>query len=660
MDPQNHSKALPNWQKKILTQIDGRVCSLFVAADPDALLSEESMQSALTAKGFSLYCYDDSIALRYFLEHKIKPLNSQCVISVDTDAVDINALPFDILKQASTLSCSLGDCFPELTYSVLQRLQLDELNILDEALADYSPGQLNHSASCDFVLRHVFKVAPEVIQTSSDLLKVLLGLHYRSVELPEDLKNRLIKLLEKRSTFASWPLASLVSSKPDFFAFLQAHWPNYLDNVLREITQGKPSIPKPYTSINIPFGHDDVRIYIDNLFLEGYLTPVELTDADKLAEHWSIVGILIDDEKAFQKRFDGLVSRCNETLPTMDDRHQQWQQFAYRWAELSALYHNNPKSSEQTKDYLALQTAIDERFSEWLRAKFASLINHPPLPPVMLHHVPRAMARDIEASSNAKVALILIDGLALDQWLTIKQGLSHQWDEESSVFAWVPTVTSVSRQALFSGKAPYQFAKTIGTTRQEPKAWEQFWLDHGLNKTQVYYEKGLGTDNIDDLLDRLSDRRHRALGLVINTVDDLMHGMLLGAQGMHNQVSLWAETGYLDRLVGHLVSHGYSIYLTSDHGNAESKGVGKINEGAIAEERGERTRVYATKALRESVNISPESAVNWPTTGLPNDYFATVMKGRDAFVAKNETIVGHGGITIEEVIVPFIKIKSKT
>jgi hypothetical protein len=215
----------------------------------------------------------------------------------------------------------------------------------------------------------------------------------------------------------------------------------------------------------------------------------------------------------------------------------------------------------------------------------------------------------------------------------------------------------VSRQALFSGKAPYQFEKTIHTTSSEPKAWQQFWMDYGLEKNQVYYEKSLGTDDIHALLDRLSDKRLRAVGLVINTVDDMMHGMQLGAAGMHNLVNLWGQNGYLNCLLDGLLDKGFSIHLTSDHGNVEAIGSGKINEGAIAESRGERTRVYESESLRESVIIDCESAIKWPPMGLPNNYWPTVMKGRKAFVTKGENIVGHGGISIEEVIVPYVTVK---
>ena len=658
---------VPKWQKKILDQLDSRLGTGFIADDPDCLLVEENLQKALLDKGFNLYFYEGSIELRYFLEEKVVSSQANCVVSVDTDTFELQSLPYDILNQSSTVSVSLGDCFPDLSYAVLKSLAAEDLNALDSALDEYSPGQLNENASGDFVLRHVFKVAPEVIQTSSDLLKNLLGLHYRDIDLPDILKARLIKLLLKRRQFTDWPLREIVADKGRFFGFLQKHWSSYVAEVAVSLEKGIEEPQSVYEAKNggrekvvLPFGHDDVRVYIDNLFLEGYLQPIEINDPDKLTGHWCLVGVLQDSEKELKKRVTGLIKLCEESLPSLSDRHQQWFQFAYRWAELSSVFHMN-QPDFAIEAYAQLQADIDLRFSDWLLSKYAGLHNHPPMPPVMLHHASRFMARELRDLPSVKVALVVVDGLSIEQWITVRNQLGVTEEvKETAIFAWVPTVTSVSRQALFSGKAPYQFAKSIQTTGSEPKAWIEFWLNNGLSQQEVFYKKGLGRDDGSLLNDQLSDRRLKAVGLVINTVDDMMHGMQLGAAGMHNQVALWAKNGYLSNLVSSLLTQGFSIHITSDHGNVEAAGSGKVREGAIAESRGERTRVYESDTLRASISYGSDEAIAWPQIGLPTNYWPTVMKGRKAFVAKNEKIVGHGGISLEEVIVPYVTIKRDT
>ena len=83
-------------------------------------------------------------------------------------------------------------------------------------------------------------------------------------------------------------------------------------------------------------------------------------------------------------------------------------------------------------------------------------------------------------------------------------------------------------------------------------------------------------------------------------------------------------------------------------------------EGVIAETRGQRARVYPTPELRAQVAASFAFAREWQPVGLPPGYFPLVAGGRDAFVKQGTSIVGHGGIAIEEVIVPLVKFSRRT
>ena len=53
-------------------------------------------------------------------------------------------------------------------------------------------------------------------------------------------------------------------------------------------------------------------------------------------------------------------------------------------------------------------------------------------------------------------------------------------------------------------------------------------------------------------------------------------------------------------------------------------------------------------------------AIEWPAHGLPEDCLALLAPGRCAFVREGERIVGHGGIALEEVVVPMVEIEATT
>jgi hypothetical protein len=123
--------------------------------------------------------------------------------------------------------------------------------------------------------------------------------------------------------------------------------------------------------------------------------------------------------------------------------------------------------------------------------------------------------------------------VALDQWVTIRQLLQKQDANlvmrESATFAWIPTLTSVSRQSIFSGKPPLYFPSSINSTNSEEKLWKQFWEGHGLSRLDVAYQRGLGDGEASDILDSaIHPGKTKVVGLVVDKVDKIMHGMQLG------------------------------------------------------------------------------------------------------------------------------------
>jgi hypothetical protein len=277
----------------------------------------------------------------------------------------------------------------------------------------------------------------------------------------------------------------------------------------------------------------------------------------------------------------------------------------------------------------------------------------------MLHHIARHLA-DRRSAGESRLALIVVDGLAIDQWLVIREELVRSSPDlhmdETAVFAWVPTLTSISRQAIFAGEIPLLFAGSLATTAKEESHWRRVWEELGVPPLAVGYRKKLGsagTAAIDDLVDH---PKMQVLGLVINTVDEILHGMKLGTIGMHESVRLWATQGYLSRLIDQLLTGGFAVYLTADHGNIEAVGQGHPREGLLAETRGVRARVYENDLFREQVRKEFPDTIVWPGAGLPGDVKALLAAGRSAFVHKGQHLVAHGGIAIEEALVPFVRL----
>ena len=151
----------------------------------------------------------------------------------------------------------------------------------------------------------------------------------------------------------------------------------------------------------------------------------------------------------------------------------------------------------------------------------------------------------------------------------------------------------------------------------------------------------------------------RVVGLVVDKVDKIMHGMELGAAGMHNQVRQWAAQPFMTNLVDLLLKNGFRVCLTSDHGNIEAAGCGRPSEGAVADLRGRRIRIYPDSSLRRQTKERFPGALEWPPIGLPDHYWPLLATERSAFVGEKERLVCHGGASLEELIVPLVQIERR-
>lgn len=663
---------MSSWRNTILKDFVPNVAKLTLVSDPDCLLTEEKLALALRDRGFDLIEFNDPIEFRYAYESKYRSIwdrgeHTDLVVILRLQDAELAALPYDLLQAGRKLSFCLGDLFPNMSYPVVEQLDRSLLDSLFDAQRKTSPDRMGDNATKDFILRHVFGVAAELISTEVELLRFLLRLHYGSSAIPLMLAGRLVEVFESSGSFKGWSLSQIIPDAEQFFAFIQERWPIFLEN-LKQDNQVKENYAayglKVQGPVALPFDHQDIRVYIDNLFVEGKLTPVDLPGIDVGKDSWILSGISAAKSGGDELRISRLFELVDAAGLSIESRYTDWIAFALKWAELSALIHT-ASNADHKKRYSDLGQKLNALFADWLEIHYASLINLPPSTPAMLHHVPRHLARYMEDPKSNKVALVVIDGLSLDQWVTVRNIIQKQNSDlvlrESATFAWIPTLTSVSRQAIFSGKPPIYFPSSINSTNSEEKLWKQFWQGHDVSKLDIAYKRSLGDGDAEAAMDSLiNPAQTKVVGLVIDKVDKIMHGMQLGAAGMHNQIDQWCRGEYLISLLNYLSSHGYEIWITSDHGNIESIGKGRPTEGAIAESRGERVRIYPTQELRSQISSTFTFAREWLPSGLPDGYFPLIATGNDAFVNEGESIVGHGGVAIEEVIVPLIKIETRT
>lgn len=642
-----------NWQKSLLEQLALTESIHYIIHDPDNLCFEPIVASLFEQAGATFFSETDPMVLRLCYEEWLED-NDRRALIIRVVGGHPN-IPYDIDSSAIKLDFDITEVIPQLDSSVLRALTPKDYEQLLDTVRIYRVGKLNHFDSLDFVLRHIYKIAPETIQSETDLVRLLIRKHYLGVEMPKAFEDRLIETLGVRERFSRWDFNKILPYKTEFFDFLQNQWLLYLEKKVNDEEVRSTALPKD--ELVVPFGDQDIKVFIDNLFADGMLKAIEfegLKEGD-----WEWIGVITEDDSRDYLRLSFLFSKLTKQFDNSQkpSTAEFWEGVARDLGVLNALSYSF-KSTNTTilsTDIANLNAKIDEHFELWLQENFGNLINTPTVGfPIMLHKVPDWLY--LKVNNGQKVCLLVMDGMGFQQWTQVKKSIVDIPDiriEEKGIFVWVPTITSISRQALFSGKQPRSFPNSLLTTSKEKELWQAYWEDKELSKNEITYAvKVENSRDIDSFKERFHSPKLKVAGFVINYIDEQMHGIKSGMSGLNAALVDWLDKWQFASKLESLLDSGFEVIITSDHGNQEAVGCGWPNEGVKAETKGERVRMYKNKV---EYSNDKTDVLEWPAKkyGLPSDIYPLVSKGRHAFVQKDKMIVGHGGISLHEVIVPF-------
>jgi hypothetical protein len=660
---------MSDWRESLLKPFVPGIARKTVVADPDDLFRDDRIFREITDRGFTLVFFEDSISFRFIYESEIREAwdrgeSRELVVVVRPETGEFDKVPADLVQNARRLTFYLKDIFPNLSYGAVLNLDRAYYDILFNAHNLYAKEPMGEALTKEFILKHVFETVPELIKKESELLRALLQRHYRKQQVPARLDEYFLSVLQKAGRFQKWPLKAILPDRAAFWEFLQERWGLF---VRSHVIEGGEAIAEAgalkYPGVrDLPFNHDDVRVYIDNLFTEGILKPVEWVAAAVKVMPWIRVGLRGGALAQEEIRFEDLCKGMEQNIPAQDANAYAWQSFAYQYGQMQRVWNENAQALKPAhgERYTNLRRLLNERFSSWMSAGYRGIYNYPAVNPVMVHHIPGFLANRLVQKDALRVALLLIDGLSVDQWLLLKDHLASGDSEmtfrESALMAWVPTITPVSRQAAYSGKIPAYFSETVFRSDNDEYGWRQFWSDRGFQLAEVAFCTVPG--NFADMakLDAVLTHETRVLGCTIFKVDKIMHGMQLGAPGMTGQVKAWAEEGFLSALIQKLISENFHVFISADHGNVASVGIGIPKEGALCDTKGVRCRIYSDQRLREVVQADFPESISWDHQGLPNGFHCLLAPPEKAFTHQGQTVVCHGGVSLDEVMVPFIEI----
>ena len=645
--------------ERVLAAFPAHTHPLFLVSDPDAVLADESLLTTLSARGFTLLRETDPIALRHRVE-AARPWTLERPLIVATSGA-LNALPYDLWQQGRHVTLALNTFFPHLAYPVVRSLSPARRARL--AAAPPPPQRLAERATQHHILQHAFAADPAALEQPAQLLAWLATYHQERDPLPEPLLATLLAALQTLPAYAGWPLAALFCDPDAFAAFVREQWAAYVQAAQRGQVQEAPG---GY----LCFGADAaLQDALPRLVRTGALAPVQVARLEQLPE-WAHPALLAAETDRAARRMAELLALVQEQLPDLSPaaRWAAWERIAWDWAELTALRYQPDAAPEAalTQQYQQTQDALDAAFAAWLPAHYAPLATQSLPLPHHLYHVPHYLAyRYLE--QQQRVALLVLDGMALADWVALRaawQTLHPTWRfEERLVLAQLPTITSVSRQALLSGLRPTDFAASLGTTQQEPRHWQQVGARYGLDKAATHLSHlRLAQSNAAEVAPAYSPTRTWWACFIETSLDDLVHNATLGQSDFAASFSVWLTelAPRLATFIEGLLAQGFSIALTSDHGHTEALGMGAPNEGLVVETRSQRCRFYTDPLAAERAQQAFPQTLLWRADGLlPTGLHVLIPQARLAFAPARAKVITHGGAMLDEVLVPLALISQQ-
>ena len=335
---------------------------------------------------------------------------------------------------------------------------------------------------------------------------------------------------------------------------------------------------------------------------------------------------------AYLKRsFDALVEKAGNIK-----KYSDWFELAEEKAQL---------------DVLAVQYDVDvdtqeinRRFQQYALAQFGKLSqNIDKASPVLI-----SKAMDYMHGHSDNFIVIVMDGMSEFDWKIISSSFTGLQYEKSSMFAMIPSTTSVSRQCLLAGKYPSQLLEPWKQSKEKTE-FVNCAKDLGYSDTQIGYERGY---------DAQFGSFVKCGAIIINDVDDMVHAQTQGRLGMFNDITVLANQKKLLEMTQRFLSAGYDVYITADHGNTTCTGLGKLMGTGVEVETKSRRMVVLKDFADKAGLIEKHGLVEYPKYYLPKEYDYLICDVGDSFDTKGNDVMTHGGITLDEVVVPFIKIKA--